>query len=153
MTTLILIIHVIVSLALIFIVLLQTGKGAEMGAAFGGSNQTVFGSQGAATFLSKVTTGAAVLFMVTSLSLAVLSSRRAGSVMSDAPPPAPAVEPAALPLEAAPPPVDVPAIPLEPASPAGEGAAVPAPAAEEAAVPAEESEEAVPPAEPAPASQ
>ena len=79
MTTMILIVHVIVSLALILIVLLQTGKGAEMGASFGGSNQTVFGSQGSATFMSKVTTGAAILFMVTSLSLAYFSSRRTSS--------------------------------------------------------------------------
>lgn len=126
MTTLILIIHVIVSLALIFIVLLQTGKGAEMGAAFGGSNQTVFGSQGAATFLSKVTTAAAVLFMVTSLTLAVSASHKAGSVMTDAP--LPAAAPAAGPVETAPPPADVPAIPLE---------AVPAPSAETAAPAAE----------------
>ena len=74
MTTLILVLHVIVSLALILIVLLQTGKGAEMGASFGGSNQTVFGSQGATTFLGKITTVAAVLFMLTSLTLAYLSS-------------------------------------------------------------------------------
>ena len=71
MYTLMIILHVVVSLALILIVLLQTGKGAEMGAGFGGgSNQTIFGSRGAATFLSKVTTGAAVIFMLTSLSLA-----------------------------------------------------------------------------------
>ena len=86
MTVLILIIHVIVSLALILIVLLQTGKGAEMGAAFGGSNQTVFGSQGATTFLSKITTGAAIFFMLTSLSLAYLASRRTTSVMRDGAP-------------------------------------------------------------------
>ena len=79
MTALILVVHVIVSVALILIVLLQTGKGADMGAAFGGSNQTVFGSQGATTFLSKVTTGAAIFFMLTSLSLAYLASRRTGS--------------------------------------------------------------------------
>ena len=61
MYTLLIIIHVVVSLALILIVLLQTGKGAEMGDGFGGgSNQTIFGSRGAATFLSKITTGAAV---------------------------------------------------------------------------------------------
>jgi len=134
MTTLILIIHIIVSLALIFIVLLQTGKGADMGAAFGGSNQTVFGSQGAATFLSKITTVAAVLFMVTSLSLAVFASRRASSVMSDSPLPAlaPAVDPLAQSAEPAAVPIDLPAIPTEPvpAAPAEEASAPPAPAAE-----------------------
>ena len=56
-------------------ILLQAGKGAEIGAAFGGSSQTVFGSRGPGTFLSKVTVGAAIVFMLTSLSLAVLSKR------------------------------------------------------------------------------
>jgi preprotein translocase subunit SecG len=83
------ILHVIVGIALILIVLLQTGKGSEIGASFGGGgNQTIFGSRGAATFLSKVTTGAAVLFMVTSLTLAYLTSRRNMSVIADAPVPA-----------------------------------------------------------------
>jgi preprotein translocase subunit SecG len=58
------------------IVLLQRGKGADLGAAFGGSSQTVFGSQGAGGFLTKVTTAVAVLFMFTSLGLAYLSSHR-----------------------------------------------------------------------------
>ena len=61
-TTLVLIIHVIVCIALILIILLQSGKGADIGAVFGGgSSQTVFGSTGASTFLSKVTIGAAVV--------------------------------------------------------------------------------------------
>src|SRR3972149_6038418 len=65
MFTLMIIVHVVVSFALILIVLLQTGKGAEMGAGFGGgSNQTIFGSRGAATFLSKVTTGGGGGFLV-----------------------------------------------------------------------------------------
>ena len=77
MSILLIIIHVIVSVALIMIVLLQTGKGADMGAAFGGgSSQTLFGSTGASTFLSKATTAAAIIFMVTSLGLAYLSSHR-----------------------------------------------------------------------------
>jgi len=59
---------------LVLIVLLQTGKGAEMGAAFGGTTQTIFGSTGPAPFLTKITVIAAVLFMTTSLSLAYLSS-------------------------------------------------------------------------------
>ena len=63
--------HVIVSIALIMIVLLQTGKGADMGAAFGGgSSQTLFGSSCASTFLGKSTTVAAVIFMLTSFVLA-----------------------------------------------------------------------------------
>jgi preprotein translocase subunit SecG len=71
------------------IVLLQTGKGADMGAAFGGgSSQTLFGSTGASTFLSKLTTVAAIIFMITSLGLAYYSSRRTqGSIMTDSPPP------------------------------------------------------------------
>ncbi len=55
-----------------------------MGAAFGGSSQTLFGSRGASTFLSKLTTGVAILFMVTSLTLAILAAR-SGSVMSSVP--------------------------------------------------------------------
>jgi len=75
-TTLVLIIHVIVCIALILIILLQSGKGADIGAVFGGgSSQTVFGSTGASTFLSKVTIGAAVVFMVTSIILTYFSGR------------------------------------------------------------------------------
>jgi len=62
-------IHVTVCVALILIVLLQRGKGADMGAAFGGSSQAVFGSGGATTFLHRVTTAAAIIFMLTSLGL------------------------------------------------------------------------------------
>lgn len=76
MTTLLLIIHVLVSLFLIFIVLVQGGKGAELGAAFGGSSQTLFGGRGAATFLSKLTTIMAVVFMLTSLLLAIASVKK-----------------------------------------------------------------------------
>jgi len=82
--TFFLIIHLIVCAFLIFIVLIQSSKGAEMGAAFGGSNQTLFGSRGAATVLTKLTTVSAILFMLTSLTLAVLSFKR-GSVMSNVP--------------------------------------------------------------------
>ena len=75
MSTILIVVHVTVSVALIMIVLLQTGKGADMGAAFGGgSSQTLFGSTGASTFLSKATTGAAIIFMLTSLALAYLST-------------------------------------------------------------------------------
>ncbi len=80
MSILLIIIHIIVCLALIMIVLLQTGKGADMGAAFGGgSSQTLFGSTGASTFLSKATTVAAIVFMLTSLVLAYMSSHRTES--------------------------------------------------------------------------
>ena len=103
MSILLIIIHIIVSIALIMIVLLQTGKGADMGAAFGGgSSQTLFGSTGASTFLSKATTAAAIIFMVTSLGLAYLSSHRTGgeSVVTGSPAP---VESQAAPDTAAPP--------------------------------------------------
>lgn len=75
MTILLIIIHVFVCLFLIAVVLLQSGKGAEIGAAFGGSSQTLFGSRGAASFLGKMTTVAAVIFMLTSLTLAVVTSK------------------------------------------------------------------------------
>jgi len=75
MFTFITMLHVIVCIALILIVLLQTGKGADMGAAFGGATQTVFGSSGPAGFLNKLTTVVAILFMVTSLALCYLSGR------------------------------------------------------------------------------
>jgi preprotein translocase subunit SecG len=71
--------HIVVCIALIMIVLLQKGKGASMGAAFGGSSQTVFGSAGATPFLHKVTVAAAIIFMFTSLSLAFLFGRGASS--------------------------------------------------------------------------
>jgi preprotein translocase subunit SecG len=89
MSTILIIVHVIVCVALIMIVLLQTGKGADMGAAFGGGgSQTLFGSTGASTFLSKATTGAAIIFMLTSLALAYVSSHRtADSIIKSAPAP------------------------------------------------------------------
>jgi preprotein translocase subunit SecG len=77
MRLIIVLIHLAVCIALILIVLLQRGKGAGMGAVFGGSSQTVFGSAGAAPFLTKVTAGAAIVFMLTSLGLAFLSGRGA----------------------------------------------------------------------------
>jgi len=84
MTALIVTIHVIVSIALILIVLLQTGKGADMGAVFGGAgSQALFGNTGAATFLGKMTTAAAVIFMITSLTLAYISKSGGKSVVSD----------------------------------------------------------------------
>jgi len=69
--TLIVVLHVIVCVALILVILLQTGKGSDIGAVFGGgSSQTLFGSTGPTSFLSKLTAGAAVVFMLTSLFLA-----------------------------------------------------------------------------------
>ena len=85
MLTIITILHVIVCFALVMIVLLQAGKGAELGAAFGGASQTIFGSAGAMGFLSKLTTVAAIIFMITSLLLALASSNRASSLMRERP--------------------------------------------------------------------
>ena len=102
MAILLIIVHIIVCIALIMIVLLQTGKGADMGAAFGGGgSQTLFGSTGASTFLSKATTAAAIIFMVTSLGLAYMSGNRGvESVVTSTPAP---VESKAAPDTAAPP--------------------------------------------------
>jgi len=72
--------HIFVSIAMIGIVLIQSGKGAEMGASFGaGGSQTVFGASGGNTFMNRLTTGAAILFMLTSLTLAHLSSSGSSS--------------------------------------------------------------------------
>jgi preprotein translocase subunit SecG len=94
------ILHVLVALSLIAVVLLQTGKRADLAGAFGGGgSQTVFGTRGAATFLSKFTTTAAILFMLTSLGLSLLASRHAGprqgSVLPDDGPAATAPAPEA----------------------------------------------------------
>lgn len=75
--------HIIICIAMILIVLLQTGKGASMGAAFGGSSQTVFGSSGPGTFLGKMTTFVAVFFMLTSLWLAYSSTHKVSSIMDN----------------------------------------------------------------------
>jgi len=74
--TLIVIVHVLICFLMIGAILLQSGKGAEIGAAFGGSSQTVFGSRGPANFLSKFTVIVAAVFMVTSLTLAILAKQR-----------------------------------------------------------------------------
>jgi preprotein translocase subunit SecG len=127
LTGIILIVHVIVCIALILIILLQTGKGADIGAVFGGgSSQTVFGSTGAATFLSKVTIGAAVVFMVTSIVLTYFSGRVAAvedrSIMTErtAPIEAP-VTPGSAPEQAG------SGVPVEQQGSMGEKASTPAP--------------------------
>lgn len=79
------IIHVIVCLFLVVVVLLQSGKAADLAGAFGGmGSQTVFGPRGAATALSRATTISAVLFMLTSLSLSVISTRNSGGAAGGA---------------------------------------------------------------------
>jgi preprotein translocase subunit SecG len=86
-------VHVVVCLFLIIVVLLQSGKAADLAGAFGGmGSQTAFGPRGSATLLSKATTVSAILFMVTSLSLSILATKNAGlgtSVLDSAPKSAP----------------------------------------------------------------
>jgi len=74
--TFVVILHVFVCFLMIGAILLQSGKGAEIGASFGGSSQTVFGSRGPANFLSKLTVIVAAVFMLTSFSLAILAKER-----------------------------------------------------------------------------
>lgn len=119
METVITVLHVLVCLFLIIVVLLQPGKGGDVAAAFGGgSSQSVFGSRGATTFLQKLTSAVAALFMVTTVTLAYFASEgtRGGSVIdTDA-------------LEQAQDKGDQPAAPLAtPEAPAG-AVGVPAPA-------------------------
>ena len=107
MVVLLTIVHILVCTLLILSVLLQTGKRADLAGAFGGGgSQTAFGARGAATFLSKATTIGAVVFMVTSLALAVFSSHSnsssAGSVLDTVPAPPAQTAPAATPQPPAP---------------------------------------------------
>ena len=79
MQTLIIIIHVIAAISIVGLVLLQQGKGADAGASFGaGASQTVFGSSGSGNFLVRATTISAVIFFVTSLTLAIFAKNQAG---------------------------------------------------------------------------
>jgi preprotein translocase subunit SecG len=104
--------HVLIAAGLILIVLLQSGKGADIGAAFGGgSSQTVFGGRGAATFLSKATTVLAVLFMVMSIALTLLASQRSGTTVVPEESPKPVSSAPATPAPSAP-------APQTPAAPA-----------------------------------
>ena len=94
-------VHILVCLGLIVVVLLQTGKGTDMGAAFGGgSSTTVFGSSGAGNFLTRLTTGMAVVFMLTALTLGYFSEQDTSTSVFDSvapqtqtsPQPAPAAQ-------------------------------------------------------------
>ena len=85
MVTLLVIVHVIVSLFIVAVVLLQQGKSADLAGAFGGQgSQTAFGPRGAANLLTRLTTYSAVIFMITSISLTIMLSRSSGehSVLS-----------------------------------------------------------------------
>ena len=99
--TLLVIVHVFICFLMIGAILLQSGKGAEIGASFGGSSQTVFGSRGPANFLSKLTVVVAAVFMVTSLSLAILAKQRnfSSTVIDMQPKSEPTAPPAAPPAQ------------------------------------------------------
>ena len=84
MNTFLLILHILVCLVLILVVLLQRGKGSDMGAALGGGgSNTVFGGRGAGNFLTKLTTGSAIGFMLTSLSLSYLTTQEQNVLVFD----------------------------------------------------------------------
>jgi preprotein translocase subunit SecG len=122
------VIHVVVSVVLILVILLQAGKGGGLGGAFGGSSQAVFGGRGAQTFLGKVTSIAAGVFMLTSLTLSYVSTR-AGSVVKEGQVTAP-MAPAQSPFQpppAAPAPVQAAPGPAAPGQP---GPAQPGPSPE-----------------------
>ena len=97
METLVNVVHIIAAVVLIGVVLLQSGKGADMGAAFGGGGSTVFGPSGPGNMLTRLTTIMAILFMATSLTLAVMSAQRT-SVFDDVEEPATLTVPATEPL-------------------------------------------------------
>ena len=117
LTLLLVVLHIAVSLVLILVVLLQTGKRADLAGAFGGGgSQTAFGARGAATFLSKATTISAVVFMITSIWLGVRFGSESGSSV---------VQDPGAPLSSAPAPAPAQPVP----APAGGAPAAPAPAA------------------------
>ena len=132
MEVFVLIIHVLVALAIIGLVLIQHGKGADVGAAFGsGASGTVFGATGSANFLSRATAIMAVMFFLTSLGLTYFSSQRTESrgVMGDQPAPVQSL-PGQIPPPAqttpgqAPAPTPVAPAPAAPAPVTGEGGKV-----------------------------
>ena len=150
MSLVLVVLHVFVCIFLIAVVLLQRGRGAEIGAVFGGgASSTVFGSRGAGNFLTKLTTASAVIFMITSLALSYLWTHDSGERLftnpeSGAPPPvekplfeelgqAPAAEPGAPP--AVPEPAAQSAAPAPAAAPPAPAAAAPAAPAEGAPAP------------------
>jgi preprotein translocase subunit SecG len=131
MVTIVVAIHVVVCLALIIVILLQQGKGAEIGAVFGGSSQTVFGASGAGNVLTKATWAMAAMFFATSIFLAYASTRRVtGSIFGSGGAVSRRVVPAKpmVPLAPAKPaPMTAPVMPAAPANPAKPVAPKPGP--------------------------
>jgi preprotein translocase subunit SecG len=140
MYILILLIHIVVCIFLIIVVLLQSGKAADLAGAFGGmGSQTTFGPRGSASLLSRATTISAVLFMITSLSLSILATRNAGlgtTVLEGTPA-------GKAPVKGAPAPVQVPGRPINVTPSGGKTMQIPLPPANRQNAPA--------PAQPAPA--
>jgi preprotein translocase subunit SecG len=113
MYALFIVLHIMAALILILVVLLQSGKAGDLASTFGGAtSQTAFGARGAATILTKVTTAAAITFMITSLSLSIISSRVGSVTVMDQVTPSGAVTQEA--------PVEVPAAPTGEAEAAAE---------------------------------
>lgn len=120
MITIILVVHVLVAMALVVLILIQRGKGAEIGASFGsGASQTLFGSQGSASFLTRTTAALAAVFFATSLSLAYLYSnrveRKSVTELVTPTPPVKAAVPAGQQGGGPAAPIDVPVVPAKPA--------------------------------------
>jgi preprotein translocase subunit SecG len=142
MYILLLLVHIVVCIFLIIVVLLQSGKAADLAGAFGGmGSQTAFGPRGSATLLSKATTISAVLFMITSMSLSILATRNAGlgTTVLEATPPTSGPAPG----KSAPLPVPVPGQPMNVTPTGGKSIPLPLPPTNQQSVPA--------PAPPAPA--
>ncbi len=138
MQTLLTIVHVIVAVFLCLVVLLQSGRGGGMGAAFGGAGSQIFGGRGAGNFLTKLTSGAAIIFFITSLTLSMLSSRHSSVVVGKPATPEGAVESEKQPGEETPVDGQKPEAAPEQPAPGGEAPApgsAPAPAPAPAAAP------------------
>jgi preprotein translocase subunit SecG len=138
MYILFLVVHIVVCIFLIIVVLLQSGKAADLAGAFGGmGSQTAFGPRGSATLLSKATTISAVVFMITSLSLSILATKNAGlgtTVLEGAP--APTGKTAPVKSQPAVPQGNTIQVPIAPAPAAPQSAPAQAPAQPAPAAPA-----------------
>jgi preprotein translocase subunit SecG len=119
MVSVVVVIHIVVCISLVIVILLQQGKGAEVGAVFGGSSQTVFGASGAGGVLVKVTAALATTFFLTSIYLAYASTQRVtGSIFEGNINLPAATKPAGkTTAPAVPAPTGLPAAPHSPASP------------------------------------